>query len=119
MEIFAPLVGVTFRGTSAREIVKHLTPSDGELLELEADPTNEYDSMAVKVNYRPTGEHIGFIAKENNPQVFAALERGEELMVEIVGFENSLKPTLLITNGAALDHEPEAENQEPLDHSGN
>ena len=102
MEIFAPLVGVTFRGAGCREIVKHLTPDDGELLILEAEPTNEYDSNAVKVIYQPTGDHIGYIAKENNPAVFAALERGEKLKVEIVGFENSIKPSLLITNADIL-----------------
>lgn len=98
MEVFANLVGVTFRGTAAREIVKRLTPDDGELLELEAEPTNEYDSNAVKVNYKPTGEHIGYIAKENNLPVVKALERGEKLTIEIVGFENTIKPTLLISS---------------------
>lgn len=97
MEIFANLVGVTFRGTGAREIVKRLTPDDGELLSLEAEPTNEYDSEAVKVIYNPTGEHIGYLARENNHEIFLALEAGQELTVEIVGFENTIKPTLLIT----------------------
>lgn len=97
MEIFANLVGVSFHGTGAREIVKHLTPTDGELLGLKTEPSNEYDDHAVQVIYLPTGEHIGFLARENNYQVFEALERGEELKVEIVGFENTIKPTLLIT----------------------
>ncbi len=107
MEIFAPLVGVTFRGAACKEIVKKLTPEDGNLLRLEADPTNEYDSNAVKVMYEPTGDHIGFIAKENNQQIFAALEAGETLQVQIVGFENSIKPTLLITDNEALNNLPE------------
>jgi hypothetical protein len=116
MEIIAPLVGVTFRGAGCRDIVKRLTPDDGELLTLETEPLNEYDSNAVKVIYQPSGDHIGYLAKENNQQVFAALEAGEQLKVQIVGFENSIKPVLLITNGQALAHEPEAEDQEPLDH---
>jgi hypothetical protein len=115
MEIFSPLVGVTFRPAEAKEIVKALTPSDGHKLSLIADPTNEYDSHAVKVVDEETGTHLGFIAKENNLEIFEALQRGEELKVEIVGFENTIKPTLLITERGALDHEPEAEDQEPLD----
>jgi hypothetical protein len=97
MEIFAPLVGVTFRPIEAKEIVKHLTPEDGHKLSLIADPFNEYDNHAVKVVHEETGTHLGFIARENNFEIFEALQRGEELKVEIVGFENTLKPTLLIT----------------------
>lgn len=107
MEAFCTLVGVTFRGAEAKEIVKHLTREDGSKLSLEAEPTNEYDSNAVKVIFDPTGDHIGYIARENNYDVFCALQRGDELCIEIVGFENTLKPTLLITDVGALDHEPE------------
>lgn len=96
MEVFATVVGVTFRGASAKEIVKHLTTADGELLELQPEPTNEYDSNAVQVIYKPTDEHIGYLARENNYEVFCALMEGREVELEIVGFENTLKPTLLI-----------------------
>jgi hypothetical protein len=103
MEIFANLVGVTFRGADAKEIVKRLTPEDGNLLSLETEPTNEYDSCAVKVIHNPTGMHIGYLARENNYGVFQALERGEKLQVEIVGFENTIKPTLLISEAVDGD----------------
>lgn len=98
MEVFANLVGVTFRGTGAKEIVKRLTPDDGEMLSLETEPFNEYDNHAVKVIYNPTGDHIGYISRENNHDIFEALERNEELTIKIVGFENTIKPTLLISN---------------------
>lgn len=98
MEVFANLVGVTFRGSEAKEIVKHLTPADGNQLMLEAEPDNDYDGNAVKVIHNPTGMHIGYLARENNYDVARALERGDVLTVEIVGFENTLKPTLLITD---------------------
>lgn len=117
MEVFATLVGVTFRGTYAKEVVKRLTKDDGELLELKAEPTNEYDNHAVMVMYKPTGEHIGYLARENNYEVFLALEQGIVPTIEIVGFENTLKPTLLISSiedVMPLAHEPEAEDQEPL-----
>jgi hypothetical protein len=97
MEVFVNLVGVTFRGAYAKEIVKKLTPDDGELLALETEPTNEYDHQAVKVIYKPDGTHIGYLARENNQAVFWALEQGEEMTIEIAGFENTIKPTLLIS----------------------
>lgn len=99
MEVFANLVGVTFRGSDAKEIVKHLTPEDGHLLSLEPEPDNDYDSNAVRVVHNPTGTHLGYLARENNYEVFKALEREEPLTVEIVGFENTIKPTLLVTDG--------------------
>lgn len=96
MEIFAPLVGVHFRGNEAKELVKTLTPDDGHLLTLEADPDNEYDDHAVKVMYDDM--HIGFLARENNREVFDALQNDEILDIKIVSFENTIKPVLLITD---------------------
>ncbi len=98
MEVFTPLVGVTFRPVEAKEIVKSLTQADGTLLSLEAEPTNPYDNRAVKVLHDPSGLHIGYVAKENNWDVFEALQNGEELCIEIVSFESTLKPTLLISS---------------------
>jgi hypothetical protein len=110
MEVFSTLMGVTFRGGDAREIVKRLTPDDGDQLALVADPNNEYDSNAVMVMHRPTDCHIGFLAKENNFDVSEHLRNGGgPLKIEIVGFENTLKPTLLITD-ANDDVAPTAED---------
>lgn len=97
MEVFVNLVGVTFRGGEARDIVKSLTPADGDKLSLEAEPENPYDSNAVKVIHDPTGTHIGYLARENNWEISDGLQNGAEFDIEIVGFENTLKPTLLIT----------------------
>lgn len=97
MEVFANLVGITFRPAEAKEIVKRLTRESGTLLSLEAEPDNAYDSRAVKVIHDPTGQHLGYISRENNYDIFQALVDGEELYIEIVGFENTLKPTLLVT----------------------
>lgn len=98
MEVFSPLVGVTFRPAEAKEIVRSLTQTDGDKLSLEAEPDNAYDSHAVKVIHNPTGTHLGYIARENNFEIFQALENDEPLVVEIVSFENTLKPTLLISS---------------------
>lgn len=103
MEVFANLVGVTFRPAEAKEIVKSLTREDGDKLRLQAEPDNEYDNHAVMVFYVrdeliPDADlHIGYLARENNYEVFLALERNANMDIEIVGFENTLKPTLLIS----------------------
>lgn len=94
MEVFSPLVGVTFRGAEVKEIVKNLTADDGERLTLEREPTNPYDVNAVKVLC--DGTHVGYIAKENNIAVAMALDEGAEVSVKIIGFENTIKPTLLL-----------------------
>ena len=98
MEVFSPLVGVTFRPAKAKEIVRGLIQADGDKLELEPEPDNAYDNHAVKVLYIPTGDHLGYIARENNFEIFEGLNRGEEFHIEIVSFENTLKPTLLISS---------------------
>jgi len=112
MEIFVNLVGVTFRGAEAKEIVKRLTTEDGDKLSLEPEPDNDYDSHAVRVIHDPTQIHIGYLARENNYEVFKALERGEPLNVRIVGFENTwtLKPTLLITDESDFTDIPSGMN---------
>jgi hypothetical protein len=98
MEVFANLVGVTFRGADAKEIVKSLNRDSGDLLSFENEPDNPYDSHAVKVIHESTGTHIGYISRENNYEVFQAVKRGDPLNIQIVSFENTLKPTMLITD---------------------
>lgn len=110
MQIFSPLVGVSFRGSEARDIVKSLTTDSGHMLSLEAEPDNPYDDHAVKVLYLHTeidengdeilvdaGVHIGYLARENNRQVHEALMLGTKFDIEIISFENSIKPILLIS----------------------
>lgn len=97
MQIFSPLVGVSFRGKDARTIVQSMSPGPADFLSLEAEPDNPYDDHAVKVIYN--GDfHIGYIAKENNMQIFEALmEEDAEFNIDIVSFENSIKPVLMIS----------------------
>lgn len=102
MQIFSPLVGVSFRGSEARDIVKSLTTDSGHMLSLEAEPDNPYDDHAVKVLYihpetDDAGVHIGYLARENNRQVHEALMLGTKFDIEIISFENSIKPILLIS----------------------
>ena len=94
MSVFqCTLAGANFRPADAREVCKSL--GIGDTLELEADPSNPYDSNAVKVIAEDI--FIGFIPKSDNTDVAAALARGEEVLVEVVGFEATLKPILEIT----------------------
>ncbi len=97
--IYTTLAGANFRPSEARARCKEL--AIGEILSLETDPENEHDSSAVKVI---ADEHfIGFIPKADNSAIFAALERGEDLICEVVGFESSIKPMLEITLGENFD----------------
>lgn len=89
------MVGATFRPDEARSALKQL--KIGDKVTLAADPHNEYDSTAVAVYY--AHHHIGFIPKESNSALFAALMAGEEIEAEIIAFETSLKPVLEISFG--------------------
>lgn len=86
------MVGAQFRPPEAKALTKAI--DIGQLVELRADPDNEYDSTAVAVYYEDT--HIGFIPKAMNGELFTRLQEGEEITAEVVAFESSLKPILEI-----------------------
>lgn len=86
------MVGATFRPASAKEALKQL--KIGDKLELRADPNNDYDATAVACYY--AHHHVGFIPKESNSALFAALMDGTEISAEIIAWENTLKPVLEI-----------------------
>jgi len=92
MQIITSLASARFRPASARAVVTHL--SIGDVIELEPDPFNEYDPQAVRCVF--DAEHIGFIAKKDNPEIFAQLMLGDYLSAEIISFENALTPILEI-----------------------
>lgn len=92
MEIICTLAGANFRPGDAREVCRHLTI--GEILDLEADPGNEYDANAVRVI--ADGTFIGFIPRSDNGAISQLLATGETLTAEVIGFESSLKPILSI-----------------------
>jgi len=80
MEIFSNLVGTHFRPSEARSIANALTI--GDEVELVADPENAYDPMAVAVY--SSGEHIGFIARQNNYRISERLQAGQSVTAKIV-----------------------------------
>lgn len=97
MEIFTTLAGAFARGQDARDIIRNELSIGDTDLELECEPDNEFDPHAVRVMHY--GIHLGYVAKANNPQIFDALNAGVKLSVKIIGFESTIKPVLLISDG--------------------
>ena len=91
MEIFSPIVGTHFRPSEAKSLANSLSP--GEYVELEPEPENPYDPMAVRVMYE--SEHIGYIARQNNYQVSEWLQDGGDVIAKVIGREGG-KHVLLI-----------------------
>ncbi|GAB4369882.1 MAG: HIRAN domain-containing protein [Calditrichia bacterium] len=96
-----PLVGIIFAGFAERMTIrKHminrfsvagfqyyegpqLLPQmkPGEVLELLAEPENEYDSFAVKIMYQ--GRHIGYVPRSDNRHISRLLRRRVPLLCRI------------------------------------
>lgn len=92
MEIFCTLVGTHFRGSEAKKLVNDFTP--GTVVELIAEPDNEYDANAVACYYND--QHVGYLSRDNNEQVanhlaevFATGMGDEKLLTaEVIDFDN-------------------------------
>lgn len=95
IEINAPLMGVQFRPAEAKAVVDSLTI--GQRLELEAEPTNQYDANAVKVIEPESGEFIGYVAKVSNYETAQHLVAGGAYECEVLSFLGTRKPDLGIT----------------------
>lgn len=93
MQLFATLVGASFRGKAAVALVKGLTPDDASRLSLSPGPENPYDDHAVRVLY--DSEHVGYLARENNREIHEALMAGAEPSITLVSV-GTAKPTMLI-----------------------
>lgn len=57
-----PLVGAYYRGESAKKVLKSMS-SDINLVFLKAEPSNPYDSNALKVIYSTKRIHIGYVQR--------------------------------------------------------
>lgn len=95
MEILTSLAGLNFRPASAKEAVDALNL--GDELTLERDPTNEYDSNAVRVIDPASGEFIGFIPKVDNAEIAQALDDGLDVTCKVVSFLATRKPGFKVT----------------------
>lgn len=92
MQILCDMVGANFRPTETKEIIKSLRV--GDILTLEREADNPYDKFAVRCVYQD--EFLGFIPKDSNYEIAAALDAGLELTAEIIAFQNSLRPSLSV-----------------------
>lgn len=92
--VFGALVGVSFRGGEAREIVKEL--EIGARLLFEREPSNPYDSNAVRIIEPVSGVFVGYLAKESNMEVAAHLDEDLPYSCEVASFLTSIKPHLRI-----------------------
>lgn len=91
MELHTYLTGVSFRPTTAKMIVAQLAV--GDTLDLERDPNNPYDANAIAVYAE--GEHLGFIPKEHNVDLAAAMDAGAEPICTVIS-EDAKKPGLTV-----------------------
>ncbi len=68
--------GLRHRGPSAEEEVRHLRP--GDVLALEAEPTNPHDPRALRIHTVVRGVHIGFVPRYLCQDVHALLSAAGE-----------------------------------------
>lgn len=94
IEIFSTVVGITFRPAEAKAAMDNLVP--GDHLFLEPNPSNPYDSNAVKVIDPDSGEFIGFLSRESNAEVAEHLANDGPYSCEIISFLSTRKPHVSI-----------------------
>lgn len=107
IEIFSTVVGITFRPASAKEAMDSLVI--GDRLLFEPEPSNPYDSNAVKVIEPESGEFIGYLSRESNSEVAEHLADDNPYHCEIVSFLSTRKPHVRIE---LYDREEEGDDSE-------
>lgn len=79
------VVGMHFRGQHAKDYAAALQP--GDTLLLEREPTNEYDSFAIKVNTPDfedrLGFHLGYIEKGAARWIASEMDEGMEFICTV------------------------------------
>jgi hypothetical protein len=77
----AMLRGVSFRPIEAKAIVVKLQENDE--LTLEREPENEFDTNAIRVLHPPSGEFLGFVAKEIAADIAPLMDRGTQFTCKV------------------------------------
>lgn len=90
----AILRGVSHRPIEAKAIVKDL--EEGDSLLIERDPHNEFDANAIKVTHEPSGEFIGFVAKEVAVDLAPWMDKGWHFTCHVNGRISSSIVLLMI-----------------------
>lgn len=113
MEILTQLKGVNFRGAEIKQIVENL--DDGAELRLEREPTNVYDTNAIKVYDTGFGEFIGYIAKEGAAELAQLMDAGAELEAVVHSRQGPTALTISVTveddeasEGDGIEDEPDS-----------
>lgn len=94
IEVYSAVVGISFRSAEAKAVMDNL--ANGDRLLLEPEPSNPYDSNAVRVIEPESGEFIGFLSRESNSEVAAHLAEDKPYHVEILSFLSQRKPHVSI-----------------------
>jgi hypothetical protein len=101
MQFEAILRGVNFRPASAKEVVTNL--EEGQKLNLEREPGNEYDENAIKVIEPESGEFIGYVAKEIAAELAPHMDAGIAFSCMVQGFMRVGMPILEIVQTGTDD----------------
>lgn len=72
--------GTKFKGKQAVEAAQLLRP--GDQIRLVRDARNRYDGNAIECH--ALGLNLGFVAKEANPRIAAAIDAGAEVRCEVI-----------------------------------
>ncbi len=83
-EFFTRVVGVTYEnedGSSRQRIIEKCRVGDD--MRLEWQPDNPHDANAIAVRRRPTGEQIGYLAREVAARAVEQMQAGTEFSAEI------------------------------------
>lgn len=90
------IVGMYFRGADAKAIVGNMLPPLD--IEIEREPENPYDSMAIKAIYQ--GEHIGYIEAAQAMFIAPWIDQGVPYRCTVQELEprrNNLHPICTLT----------------------
>lgn len=78
-EIQTVIVGTKFRGEKAIETIAQMRP--GDAVRLQREPENKFDLNAVACHF--LGRHLGYIPKQANPWIAAAIDAGVEVVCTV------------------------------------
>ncbi len=100
MDCFSTIVGTSFRDSEAKRAVNERISLGETHFELEREPTNEYDPLAIKVIFLEPDDgrqnFIGYLARGNNAAIAHALDDGAEPSVTVIDFEGR-KPVVKVS----------------------
>lgn len=94
-QVIFPLAGLSFRPKSAKDAVAAL--EIGDIVALERDLENEYDTNAVKVlllGRNGGDEFIGFVPKADNLEIASHLDADKPYRANVSGWAATNKPLI-------------------------